>query len=351
MCFEVFDVESKYANVADKEELMQIDASLKTFKQALIDLMAMGKAAATRLTNNTADCVKKKKADDASEVVAAAQATEKKRGRPKKAAIAQGHARRYTESGIDHCRQVDAFTAPITDAGALLRPFLYRLRGEDVIDKAAEYAPNMLRDFKSKPEYAAQGRIHKKLGDPVVEEMEKVFGAMLPPDSELLGEKIPEAIRKYGGVTAFGVAQGRCTPGWESSFLPCLRLVLVGTREVYAVRATVLMKHLSKDNGQASLLDVREWLKKATVEEGKMFQEQLEDPADGVQFTCVGPREVIYMPSGYVYVERARTDVVGLRRAVISAADFACLSDLNAVLISMKKENAALQETVDALSL
>ena len=69
-----------------------------------------------------------------------------------------------------------------------------------------------------------------------------------------------------------------------------------------------------------------------------------------MQYTCVGPHEAIYMPSAYVHLERARTDVVAVRRSVISAADFVRLSDLDALLISMKKENASLQETINALS-
>ena len=92
--------------------------------------------------------------------------------------------------------------------------------------------------------------------------------------------------------------------------------------------------------------EVKTWLSTLTITQAKEYQ-----AAGGTIHHCTcGPGDAMYLPACYVFHEHAVGDAVGVKKSVISSADFDVLSNLNNTCIAVKKPNKNLQDAVDAMS-
>ncbi|CAK0826858.1 unnamed protein product, partial [Prorocentrum cordatum] len=352
---------AKIEQAESKEALVAISTSMKPFKAAYVDLLAMAKAAVTRLKNAIDDAKKDTQKDKASDAQVAA-AGGRKRGRPKKQA--KPEATLMVDNWAQACDSMKSVAAgdQITPEDMKL-PLIVRIGVGPEIQKFVpeDDLSKFELKFKTDPSRDEPGRCQKKIKPEGVEAFSSKIGAIFP--GLLADSKTTEAVKAHLTTTLFAVAKGRTTCSAEAGHLAVVRFgikalgmcisgapgALEGTREIICAPTAAIMEYSGiESKGPATLKEAYHWLKNATVEATKNYKTQ--KASNKLFGATVGPGDIAYLPAGWTYFEKIMgADFIGVRRALLAPADISALDGLNKLLITKSAANATLQGALDCL--
>ena len=146
------------------------------------------------------------------------------------------------------------------------------------------------------------------------------------------------------------VAGDKITASCDFGYLPTLRAIYKGTREVYACDVLRIIEHLG--DKQAYKVEPKaayDWLKTASDAEVKSFTSA--SPENKLFFATVGPRDVLFLPAGFCFLEKIlKVDLAAIKCSLLSTKDGDRLDKINRHLLAIDKPSAALQRYTDCLA-
>ena len=212
-------------------------------------------------------------------------------------------------------------------------------------------------NFKKNPARTEPGRMQRKLEGDACKEAKAWFDRLLPEKWLIPNEKVTAAMAASMVLTAFAIAKNRVTSTAEFSHVAVFRLGIKGNRTIICAPTLAVVKYLkakARDaSAAATTVDTARayhWLKTATVVAAKAYKEA--DVNNLMAYGTVGPHDVVYLPSGWMFYERIQgKDFSGIRRQILSLQDQQLLGEMNDYFVGAGMPNAALLKTVDCLAM
>ena len=353
----------KFQQIEKKDDILQIQQSMKAFKTAYSDLISMAKAANKRLATAIETVIKEKEKAKVGET----QPKGKGKGAKGRGRGAKKTSEPAAPSFVEQPNSVASdIPSVVVKSDGLLGsdfevgcPTILRLDACHTSSADMVAVKNMLvhleAKFKNDPAKLASGRSQMSLPAEQRQYISDLIFKCFPKDYVMPVEKLTEKVKQEVLIpSVFIVAKDWATASAEAGHLPTCRLGVSGSRTVVAVRTLPLLEFLTKcgmGGAKADLPAAYNWVKSASVQAAKAFVDACSEKV--MCHATVGPNDVLYMPEGWMFYEKImpKHSFLGVRLQFLSVKCLPHLEEVNNYLLALGKPNAALQSAVDCISL
>ena len=320
----------------------------------------MNKAAVQRLENAIKDATTKKTSGGS------AAASAKRRGRPARAPQ-PAVEKKFVEAPDGIATEIpsvvrdtitDAAMQPCNQAEDIdtTKPFICRIVFETA--RAAnikEMVDKFAQRFAGDPVRGTAGRSQRRVSSEILDDWKVLLGHVF--GVKLLSTVEPPS-ENGTAVTAYAVAKECAVCSAENGFVATMRLGIKGTRSVICVKTRSFLEHMEKSSqleahkgspqcsGKGGVAQAYNTFKSLSVDAAKGFLDSCN--GNTLWHATVGPRDLLFMPAGYMFFEKIGAhDVLGIRQALVFPSDIAELSELRKALIAIGSPSENLQRIVD----